>query len=297
MKLSRAAPVRLSIEQVGLLDTLYFQQIAKPFEEIPQGYVDIAVKAVSLNAKDIYTMTGRAETKTGTSSVEFGGIITAVGPGVEHLQPGDRVAAQMPNTFGTIERVPAWSAHKLLPHEKLTEIPTLLTTYFTVLYGLRERAQLKTGESFLIHAGAGALGMAAITFAQSVGAIVYTTTSTVKKKEFLVREFGLDPDHIFNSRDTSFASGIKDMTRGRGVDVVLNSLTGDLMHASWDCMAQFGRFVEVGKKELQDAGKLDMHVFLRGASFVALDITEFFLHENPAYHDLCSRFVSSVPTS
>lgn len=96
--------------------------------------------------------------------------------------------------------------------------------------------------------------MAAIEMAQKIGATVYATVSTEDKKDFLVDHFGLPRENIFQSRNTSFVDGIHAATKKRGVDVVLNSLTGDLLHASWKCCAKFGRFIEIGKRDIVDAG-------------------------------------------
>ena len=81
-------------------------------------------------------------------------------------------------------------------------------------------------------------------------------------------------DNIFNSRDSSFLLGIIAATNNRGVDVVLNSLLGDLLHESFRACARFGRFVEIGKKDLTDAGRLDMHIFTRNITYAAFDISE-----------------------
>lgn len=128
------------------------------------------------------------------------------------------------------------------------------------------------------------------TVAQKVGATVYATTSSDVKKNYLVTQFGIKPSRIFNSRDSSFVQGIRDATGGRGVDVVLNSLVGDLMHASWNCIADFGRFVEVGKRELMDSGRLDMANFNRSATFVAFDLGEMFYSSRPAQRKSYTRY-------
>lgn len=285
--LAEAAPAKLSIGQVGMTDTMRFQQISEPTTKPAAGFVDVDLKAVSLNAKDIYAMSGRVETRTATTALDFSGIVSAVGPDVTHVQPGDRVAGLAPNHFGTTERVPAASVHKLLPDEDLTVVPTLLTVYSTALFALRDRARLRAGESVLIHAGAGAFGLAAIAMARHMGATVFVTVGSPAKREYLVTEAGVPAENIFNSRDTSFVEGIKTATAGgRGVDVIVNSLVGDLMHASWSCIAPFGRFVEIGKRELIDAGKLDMQVFLKNATFTAFDLSEFFYAEDPYYQNI-----------
>ncbi|XDG05079.1 hypothetical protein ABKA04_004694 [Annulohypoxylon sp. FPYF3050] len=279
--LSSAEPARFAIGKVGVTDTIYFQQLCEPATEIPSGFVDIKVKAVSLNAKDVYNLNGRVEVRDATTACEFTGIVEAVGPDVTNVQPGDRVVAMVPNYFTTTERVPAWTVQKLLPGEKFTEMSTILVAYCTALIALHDCARLRSGESVLIHGGSGALGIAAINIAQNTGAVIYTTVSSQAKKDFLISRFGIPASNIFNSRDTSFVDGINNATGGRGVDVVINSLVGDLMHASWSCVASFGRFIEVGKRELMDAGKLDMAVFQRNATFTAFDLAEMFYSKDP----------------
>lgn len=103
---------------------------------------------------------------------------------------------------------------------------------------------------------------------------VFTTVSTEDKKDFLAQNLGIKRQNIFNSSDSTFLSGVLAATGGKGVDVVLNSLSGDLLHDSWRACARFGRFVEVGKRDLIDAGKLDMQNFRRNVTFTAFDVSE-----------------------
>ena len=128
-------------------------------------------------------------------------------------------------------------ATTLLTHEKfvwpipdhwsLMEAATIPVVYITAFYALIIRGQLKRGESVLIHSGAGGVGQAAINICQSYQCTIYVTVGTDSKRKFIIDRFGLDEKHILNSRDTSFERNIKTLTNGRGVDVVLNSLTGD----------------------------------------------------------------------
>ncbi|KAI8963504.1 polyketide synthase [Daldinia sp. FL1419] len=289
--LFEASPARLMIDQPGSIDTLHFQEM-QDHSEVPAGFIDIDVKAVSINAKDIYTMMGRVGTPEGTTSCELCGVVISVGLNVD-LKPGDRVVVLAPTHFSTIERVPAWTAHKLLPGEDFPTMAALSVAYTTALYALCDRAQLRPGESILIHAGAGAFGIAAITIAQRIGATVYTTVSSPKKREFLVQKLGVPDGQIFQSRDASFVSSISKVTKGRGVDVIINSLVGDLMHESWACLAKFGRFIEVGKRELLDAGKLDMGVFLRNATFTAFDLTDLY-YAGDYYKDVLASKMREV---
>lgn len=125
---------------------------------------------------------------------------------------------------------------------------------------------------------------------------VYTTVSSEEKKDFLVKSFGLRSSHIFSSRDTSFLQGILAQTSNQGVDVILNSLTGDQLHATWQCCAPFGRFVEIGKADLTAAGRLQMAPFLKGTTFSAFDLSHIYHSSSPRMHALWQKLLARVFT-
>lgn len=133
-------------------------------------------------------------------------------------------------------------------------------------------ARLQAGETVLIHAGAGGVGQAAIQIAQRRGAVVYTTAGSKVKRDLLIKQYGIPPENIFNSRDASFAHDVRHATGGKGVDVVLNSLGGELLQQSWQCIKVFGRFVEIGKADILDNSGLDMAPFDRNVTFSAVDL-------------------------
>ena len=110
----------------------------------------------------------------------------------------------------------------------------------------------------------------------------------------MVKTFGIESANIFNSRDSSFLPAILSATGGRGVDVVLNSLVGDLLHASWRCCAPFGRFIEIGKRDLTDAGRLEMEQFLKSVTFSAFDLSHLYYHENPARQRMWAQLLVQV---
>lgn len=292
--LESISPAELRIFGAGASDSIHFQQLRDPQDAPAPGFVDVLVKAVSLNAKDVYALTGRLETPQGHTACEYSGTVTAVGPDVTNVQVGDNVVALAPCRFATVTRGPAWAMHKMLPGEDANILPTLPVVYVSALYALRERAQLQHGESVLIHSGAGAFGMAAISLALRMGATVYTTVSSQAKRDAVATVLGLPREHIFHSRDSSFVDRVMAATQGHGVDVVVNSLVGDLMHRSWECIAHFGRFIEVGKRELTDAGRLDMSIFLRNATFSAFDLGDLFFSESPKHRRLFQTLTSEV---
>jgi NADPH:quinone reductase-like Zn-dependent oxidoreductase len=142
----------------------------------------------------------------------------------------------------------------------------------TAYYALIDVARLRKGEKILIHSATGSTGQMAIWIAKMQGAEIFATVGFDEKKKLLVEEFGIPEDHIFYSRNTSFAQGVMRVTKGYGVDVVLNSLSGDSLRASWECVAPFGRFVELGRAEIDSNASLPMACFAKNVSFTAVDL-------------------------
>lgn len=107
-----------------------------------------------------------------------------------------------------------------------------------------------------------------------IGAEIFATVGNDEKVKFLMDSFGLPRNRIFNSRDISFVDDIKRETNDIGVDLALNSLSGELLHATWGCVAEFGKMVEISKRDLMGSGKLDMHTFLANRSYCCVDLDQ-----------------------
>ncbi|XP_063530101.1 fatty acid synthase-like [Cydia strobilella] len=149
----------------------------------------------------------------------------------------------------------------------LEEAATVPVAYATAYYALEVRGRMRRGEAVLVHAGAGGLGQAAIAVALHAGCIVYTTVGSPAKRAFIHERFPQLPDtNIGYSRDCSFEQLVLHRTRGRGVDLILNSLAGDKLQASLRCLGQGGRFLEVGKLDLSANTALGMAVLLKNAT-------------------------------
>ena len=110
-----------------------------------------------------------------------------------------------------------------------------------------------------------------IQIAQHFGAEIFVTVSATDKSD-LIKDYGVKDDHIFNSRDLSFTKGINRMTNGRGVDVIINTLTGEALRQTWACISPFGRFVELGKKDVLANNRLEMKHFSANASFSLVNV-------------------------
>ncbi|WSC96618.1 SDR family NAD(P)-dependent oxidoreductase [Streptomyces sp. NBC_01754] len=212
------------------------------------GQVRVAVRAAGVNFRDVLIGLGMYP-EPGVMGSEAAGVVLETGPGVEGLQVGDRV-------FGFFNG--GFASEAVTGRELLVKVPagwswaqaaSLPVVFATAWYGLRDLGGVTAGESVLVHAAAGGVGMAAVQLAQHWGLEVYATASPGKWPT--VTANGVDPTHIASSRDLAFEEQFRTATGGRGVDVVLNSLAGEFLDASLRLLAPGGRFIEMGKSDVR----------------------------------------------
>ncbi|KAE8386092.1 hypothetical protein BDV23DRAFT_187650 [Aspergillus alliaceus] len=272
-------PLKLEIGIPGLLDTLRFVDDPTFLSPIGDDEVDIDVAASGVNFRDI--MVSMGQLVDNFLGCECSGVITQVGRNVTRLKPGDRVCTWTLGCYSTYVRNPE-ALVQVIPDDMSYEVAASLPiVYCTAYFAIVDTARLQKGESVLIHAAAGGVGQAAIMLAQMIGAEIYATVGTVEKRRFLQEKYGIPDDHIFSSRDSSFADGVRRMTKGKGVDVVLNSLAGELLRETWHCISMFGRFIEIGKRDIEINTKLEMSPFIRNVTFASVDLTVIFRHRKP----------------
>lgn len=179
----------------------------------------------------------------------------------------------------TYPRSTEWAVAKIPDSLGFEEACAVINPAYTSWQSLVEVARLQKGEKILIHSAAGATGQLAIQIAQLVGAEVFATVGYNHKKQLLIDQYNLPADHIFYSRNTTFASGVMRVTNGYGVDVVLNSLVGEGLRASWECIAPHGRFIEIGKADISANASLPMSFFAKNVTFAAVDLLYIFTHK------------------
>jgi myxalamid-type polyketide synthase MxaB len=245
-------PFRLQVAEYGSIDHLRMVPLTR--RSPGPGEVEIEVRAASLNFRDVLIALGMLSEYYAqvlhierAQDVPLGfdcaGKIAAVGVGVTDLRVGDEVMTVASGGFASFLTAPATDV-VLKPAGMSFEAASALPTVFATAHvGLLQLAQLKPGERVLIHAAAGGVGQAAVQLARLVGAEIFATASP-GKWDFL-RSQGIR--HVLNSRTLDFAGEIVRLTGGAGVDVVLNSLTGEAIGKSFDVLRQGGRFVEIGK--------------------------------------------------
>jgi NADPH:quinone reductase-like Zn-dependent oxidoreductase/ubiquinone/menaquinone biosynthesis C-methylase UbiE/acyl carrier protein len=270
---SKGCRLRMHIERPGLLDSLCFREEDLP--DVPNDWVEIEPVAFGLNFTDIMVAMGQIKQDPEPfMGFECAGIITRLGEGSAKrgLEVGDRVCALQRGHWATRVQTPSTNVVPIPTGMSFEEAASIPQAFATAYISLFVTANLRKGEKVLIHSGAGGVGQAAVMLSQMAGAEVFVTAGTESKRNLVSNKFGIDPDHIYSSRDSSFVDKINNCTSGEGVDVALNSLAGHLLQATFDCMAEFGRFVEIGQKDLEQNNRLSMHTFMRNVSFHCVDL-------------------------
>ena len=245
-RLERALPVSLRLEAggTGALEDLRLNP-APRLSPAP-GDVEIRVTASGLNFRDV--MNALAMRSDGEPlGGECSGVIAAIGLGVKGFSIGDSVVAAGAGAFATYVNVDARSVALRPRGLSDAQAAALPLAAMTAHHALIDLAKMKPGQSVLVHAGAGGLGMAAIAAAKRLGATIFATAGSEAKRA-LLRSLGVE--QVFSSRSLAFEAEIMDVTGGRGIDVVVNSLTGDFIEAGVRTLASGGVFLELGKQDI-----------------------------------------------
>ncbi|MEP0910770.1 SDR family NAD(P)-dependent oxidoreductase [Leptolyngbya sp. GB1-A1] len=237
-----AQSLRLEILNRGTLDQLVWQPIDRRPPQL--GEVEIRVWATGLNFRDVMNVLGLYPGEAGLLGLECAGEVVAVGQGVTSVQVGDRVVALATGSFSEWVTVDARRVVPLPSDLDFAAAATIPIAFLTAWYGLHHLAQIKPGERVLIHSAAGGVGLAAVQIAQQAGAELWATAAPAKW-DFL-RSIGVE--HVLSDRSTEFAAAIQAQTGGQGMDIILNSLSGEFIPANLSILRRSGRLIEIGKQ-------------------------------------------------
>ncbi|KAK3319476.1 putative polyketide synthase [Cercophora scortea] len=263
-------PVKLCVPSPGMLSSVCMEPDNAAAADIEPEFIEIQTKATALNFREVMVAMGQmADTALG---LDAAGIVRRVGSSVTKFKVGDKVIMCAFGAHRTFHRAPASFCTHLPEGMSFEEGASIPVVHATAWNALIRVAKVQKGQSILIHAAAGGVGQVACQIAQHFGMEVFATVSSETKKKLIREQYGIRDDHIFNSRDTSFVKGIKRMTNGRGVDVVLNSLAGEALRQTWHCIAPFGHFVEIGIKDILNNTGLEMRPFLQDATFTFFNL-------------------------
>ncbi|UCV17085.1 SDR family NAD(P)-dependent oxidoreductase [Quatrionicoccus australiensis] len=268
--------------------------LEQPERELAADEIEVRPLATGLNFRDVMYVMGLLPDEAvengfaGASlGLEFSGVVTRVGLRVDEFVPGDAVmgfgsacfASHVVTRASAVSPKPeAWS------FEAAATVPTV---FFTVYYALKQLANLQSGERVLIHGAAGGVGIAAVQLARHFGAEVFATAGSAEKREFVAL---LGADHVFDSRSLAYAEQILAATNGEGVDVILNSLAGEMIRRNLHILRPFGRFLELGKRDFFENTPIGLRLFKNNISYFGIDADQLLITRP----DLAARIFREV---
>ena len=283
-----ASVLSLTIDQPGQLKRLNW--VPKPLAPLGPDEVEVRVLATGLNFRDVMYTLGLLSDEAlengfagATLGLEFSGIVERCGAAVTTLAVGQAVAGFGPASFSNRLIAPRHSVAPVPQGIDVLAAATIPTAFFTVYYALVHVARLQPGERVLIHGAAGGVGLAAIQVAQRCGADIHATAGTAEKRD-LLRLLGVA--HRYDSRGLDFAERILDVTDNRGVDVVLNCLSGDAIHQNLRILSPFGRFLELGKRDFYSDTDMGLRPFRHNLSYFGIDSDQIMKHRPALTHQL-----------
>jgi NADPH:quinone reductase-like Zn-dependent oxidoreductase/surfactin synthase thioesterase subunit/acyl carrier protein len=285
---------RADVSEPGLLDPIVFRRLEP--SEPGDDEVEIAVEAAALNFKDIMNAMSVLPSNAMAGGLtahrlglEVAGRVLRTGRLVPHVQAGDDVIARVAEGFCGRAITPG---KFVLPRpQQLTSVQAaaIPLVYITAWYSLCHLARMERGETVLIHSAAGGVGGAAIQLAQRAGVTVIATAGTKDKQAYL-RNLGVE--HVFDSRSLDFYNHVMDITNSRGVDIVLNSLTGRFITQSVKCLTPFGRFVEIGKADIYRNNKLNLERLGENISYFVVDVDRLAAQKPELHRQVFSNVVA-----
>ena len=244
-------PRSVELEQVGSFDNLVLKPVSP--RPLAPDEVRLRILAAGINFRDVLTVLGMYPGDAPPLGVECAGVVTEVGDAVDGFRTGERVFGFAPGSLGTEVTVPAAFLAPTPQRMRAEDAAGVAVAFSTAYYGLCRLAGLRAGERVLIHAAAGGVGLAAVQLALRCGAEVFATAGSPAKRAML-RELGVVA--AMDSRSVAFSNEILSATGGEGVDVILNSLSGEFIRAGLRALKPGGCFLEIGKRGIWTEGEV-----------------------------------------
>lgn len=276
---ARGSRFTTKISEKGIIDSITF--VATGNNTIDDDHIEIEVRASGMNFKDVMNGLGLLSEESVQGGIagsnlglECAGVVTKVGKNVKDISVGDEVMAWSANCYAGYTVAPQHCVVKKPRHLTFEEAASITVVYLTAHYGLNYLARISAEDVVLIHSASGGVGLAAIQLAKLCRAKIIATAGTPEKRAYLSK---LGIEHVFDSRSMSFADDIMRVTHGNGVDVILNSLSGAAITKSINCLAPFGRFIEIGKADIYNNRKLSLKSLGENISYFVVDVDRLML--------------------
>jgi acyl transferase domain-containing protein/NADPH:quinone reductase-like Zn-dependent oxidoreductase/SAM-dependent methyltransferase/acyl carrier protein len=278
---AKACDFALTLRNQGVAYRLPWVERPRP---VPgPGEIAIEVKAVGVNYHDVLWAMGILTDEAVADGycgdqlgLECSGVVIAVGSDVRNFAPGDRVYGMAKAALASHALCPIGIVDHMPEAMTFAEAATLVAVFITVHYSLTTLGHMQAGETILIHGATGGVGLAAIQHAKATGATIIATAGTEEKRDYL-RLLGVD--HVLDSRSLVFSEAVMEITKGRGVDLILNSLAGEAVLRNLEILRPFGRFIELGKRDFYANNRIGLRPFRNNISFFGVDIDQMVLRE------------------
>lgn len=238
------------------------------------GEVQVIVKAFSLNFGDLLCVQGLYPTMPDYPFIpgfEFSGVVVKLGPGVTGFNIGDEVIGLTDSRMGAQSGIITVTANALThkPANVSFEEACSFPVVFMTVHHIFESIKIRENEKILIQSAAGGTGLIAVQYALAKGLDVYATAGSDAKLKYLA---GMGVKHLINYSTHDFKQEIVRMTENKGVDIVINTLSGDAIQKGMDILAPGGRYVELAMTGLKNSSKLDFSKFIHNQMFVSIDL-------------------------
>jgi acyl transferase domain-containing protein/NADPH:quinone reductase-like Zn-dependent oxidoreductase/1-acyl-sn-glycerol-3-phosphate acyltransferase/NAD(P)-dependent dehydrogenase (short-subunit alcohol dehydrogenase family)/acyl carrier protein len=268
------AAYRAEVGTPGALESMALREVHR--RAPGPGEVEVCVSAAGLNFRDVMlamglypSIPGEASFSKGLLGLDFAGRVTACGDGVTSLAVGDDVVGIAAGSFSAYATTPAALVVRRPLGLSVTQGAGIPSVFITAYYALHHLARLQRGERVLIHSATGGVGLAAIQVAREVGAEIFATAGSAAKRRHLEE---LSVEHVMDSRSLAFADEVMQRTGGEGVDVVLNSLAGDAIARGIGVLRGYGRFIEIGKRDIFQDSRIGLLAFRKNLAFFGVDV-------------------------
>lgn len=286
----------VTMTRPGSIDNIVLREISDPV--LAQNEVLVEIAAVGLNFRDVMAATSILPDELENDAaywrnlgLEFAGTVRRVGDHVTNLKPGDRIMGMGQGYLRRFAKVNAELAMRVPDGLDLIDAATIPIAFLTAHYALTHVGRLAPDETVLIHLASGGVGLAAIQVAHDQGARVFGTAGSDVKRAFLKT---LGVDEVMNSRALDFADEVRSLTNGHGVDVVLNALSGNGIDKSLECLAPFGRMVEIGKRDLADDKPIGLRSLYRNNAYSVIDLSTLPVERPKLFKQLLSEVEAKV---
>ncbi|KAI0456999.1 putative polyketide synthase [Xylaria acuta] len=283
--------LEMTVDAAGSADSIYYRRTDENQEPIDGDEIIVKVEAAGVSYRDLSLILGSIP--WAPPGFDGAGKVVKTGSRVTSLREGDTVFFLVleGSAFSTYKKMPFWQAAKIPDGISITDAASLPLAYSIAVLALLRNGRLAKDDTVLIHTAAGAVGQACVVLAQHIGARIFATAGTQAKRKFLHETFGIPENQIISSHPPGFRDRIITETGGRGVDVVVNSLSGEHLVESWALCAKFGRFIEIGKKDAFENSYLPMRPFDSNITFTSIDLPELFKYRPRELESVFSEVV------